>query len=257
MSESKLCVVIGGGKGIGAACCTLMSQRGWRLAVADLDKEAADAVSREIGAVSYGVDIGDLASIERLAVDVERGQGSVSALVVAAAAFQEKERAEDFPMELWQRILKINLEGAFNANRIFGGKMAKARRGSIVNIASIGGHGSSPNFAYGSSKAGLINLTQSLATYWGRSGVRVNSVSPGSVTVARIMNRAPNRYATDVNACMALGRRAEPNEVAEAVEFLSSDRASAITGSDLLVDCGWTVANNWAIYGGTPAPAPL
>jgi Enoyl-(Acyl carrier protein) reductase len=89
-----------------------------------------------------------------------------------------------------------------------------------------------------------------LASQWGGAGVRVNSVSPGATLTARVAARSPGRYAQDLNAQMALGRRVRPEEVAEAIEFLLSDRASAITGTDLLVDAGMLCASTWGIYGG-------
>jgi NAD(P)-dependent dehydrogenase (short-subunit alcohol dehydrogenase family) len=97
-------------------------------------------------------------------------------------------------------------------------------------------------------------MTQNFAAQYGKSGVRVNSVSPGAVLVPRVKARPPGRYASDIDSQMALGRRIEPEEVANGVEFLLSDRASAITGTDLLIDAGWAVANPWSIFGGVPGP---
>ena len=155
-------------------------------------------------------------------------------------------------MELWRNVMQVNVEGTFNANRVFGARMARRGRGSIVNTASVVGHASSPALAYGPSKAAVLNLTQSLASYWGHAGVRVNSVSPGSTMTARHMARDQRRYATNVDSQMALGRRMQPNEVAEGIEFLASERASAITGADLVIDAGWLAASTWGFYGGVP-----
>jgi NAD(P)-dependent dehydrogenase (short-subunit alcohol dehydrogenase family) len=149
-------------------------------------------------------------------------------------------------------VFQLNVESTFNANRVFGGRMARRGSGSIVNTASVTGHISSPLIAYGSSKAALINLTRCLASQWGRSGVRVNSVSPGSVVVERQKARAPGRYAKDITQHMALGRRMQPEEIAETIEFLASDRASGVTGADLVVDAGWLAASGWGLYGGVP-----
>ena len=132
-------------------------------------------------------------------------------------------------------------------------RMAVRRRGSIVNIASLAGIGSTPWHIYGPSKAAIVNLTQCLAGQWGRAGVRVNSVSPGVTLVPRVIARqkAGVRYATgDPGARTALGRLVEPSEVAEGIEFLASDRASAITGINLIIDAGWLVASTWEMYGG-------
>jgi len=251
-AKSKLGVVIGGGNGIGAATCEVMAREGWRVAVVDLDKQAAEETAKKTGGLAYALDISDLAAVEQLALTIEREHGPVTGLVVAAAAFQEKFAPDEFPMDLWRRVMKVNIEGTFNANRVFAAGMARAGGGSIVNVASIVGHASSPQHAYGPTKAAVLNMTKNFASQYGKSGVRVNSVSPGAVLVPRVQARAPGRYATDIDAQMALGRRIQPNEIAEGIEFLLSDRASAITGTDLLIDAGFVVANSWHIYGGVP-----
>jgi len=253
-TDSKWGVVIGGGNGIGAATCKTMAQRGWRVAVVDLDKQAAEAVAKEVGGAAYSLDVSDLAAMEQLAQDVEREHGRPAGLVVAAAAFQDKFAPDEFPMDLFRRILKINIEGAFNANRVFASRMARSGGGSIVNVASIVAHAASPQHAYGPTKAAVANMTRNFAAQYGKSGVRVNSVSPGAVLVERVKARPPGRYATDIDSQMALGRRIQPVEIAEGIEFLLSDRASAITGVDLMIDAGWAVANSWGIYGGVPGP---
>jgi NAD(P)-dependent dehydrogenase (short-subunit alcohol dehydrogenase family) len=250
--DEKLGVVVGGGNGIGAACCKLMAERGWRVAVVDLNKDAAEQVAAEVGGVSSVGDISDLAAIEQLADEREREHGRITGLVVAAAAFQDKYAPDESLMDLWRRVVKVNFEGTFNANRVFSSRMARAGGGSIVNISSIVGHGSSPQHAYGPAKAAVINMTKNFAAQYGKSNIRVNSVSPGAVLVPRVLARAPGRYATDIDSQMALGRRVQPNEIAEGVEFLLSDKASAITGVDLMIDAGWAVANSWHIYGGVP-----
>ena len=166
------------------------------------------------------LDVSDLKAVEELATFIERDLGPVAGLVVAAAAFQDKIAPDEFPMDLWRRIVKVNLEGTFNANRVFAARMARTGHGSIVNVASIAGHGSSPQHAYGPTKAAVINLTKNFAAQYGKSGVRVNSVSPGAVLVPRVQARAPGRYAMDIDAQMALGRRIQPDEIANGVEFL-------------------------------------
>ena len=250
--ESKLAVVIGGANGIGAACCRLMTTRGWRIAVGDYDGEAAKMVADEIGGYGFQIDIRDLGRLEQSASEIERDVGPVHSLVAAAGAFQDRFTPDDFPMDLFRTVLSVNIEGTFNCNRAFGVAMVRRRKGSIVNIASSTAYGSSPLHAYGPSKAAIVNMSRTLAGQWGRAGVRVNSVSPGATVVARVMARKPGRYAADLDSQMALGRRVQPSEVAEGVEFLASDRASAITGIDLLIDAGLVTASAWGIYGGVP-----
>ena len=250
--SKKLALVIGGGDGIGAACCRVMSNRGWKVAVADLNFKAAQGVASEVDGNAYEVDVASLAAVEQLAADVEAKDGQVYSLVVSSGAFQNKMAPSEFPMDLWRKIVSVNLEGTYNANQVFGTLMAERGGGNIVNISSILAHVSNPNFAYGPSKAAILNLTRSLAVHWGHRGVRVNSVSPGMVLVPRVLARPAGRYAADVDKLSALNRRIEPNEIGESVEFLASDRASAITGTDLLVDAGLLAATSWGIYGGKP-----
>jgi NAD(P)-dependent dehydrogenase (short-subunit alcohol dehydrogenase family) len=251
-SNSKLGVVIGGANGIGASASAIMAREGWRVAVVDLDGAAAAATAQRLGATAHSLDISDLSAVEQLAASIEREQGPVHGLVVAAAHFQDKYAPDAFPMELWRRIMTVNIEGTFNANRVFAARMARCGRGAIVNVASIVGHASSPQHAYGPTKAAVLNMSRNFASQYGKSGVRVNSVSPGAVLVPRVQARPPGRYATDIDAHMALGRRIAPDEIGEGIEFLLSDRASAITGVDLMIDAGWQVANSWHLYGGVP-----
>ena len=243
--------VIGGGNGIGEAVCRLMRTRGWQVAVADIDGAAAGRVAREIDGFGCALDIADEAAVEDAAARIDREAGPVAALVVAAAVFQDIVPAEDLPVEEWERILRTNLTGTLIANKAFGRRMIGRGRGSIVNIASIAAFSSMPAQAYGASKAGVVHLTRNLAGEWGRAGVRVNAVSPGSTLVPRVEARLDSgRYAAHPGEFTGLGRMVEPNEVAEAVEFLASDRASAITGQNLVVDAGWEVAATWAQFGG-------
>lgn len=252
MSDGKLAVVLGGGNGIGAATARLMKKRGWRVVVADLSMEAAQSVAAEVDGPAYCIDVSDLPAVEKLAADIEEKHGPVHTLVVCAAMFQERYAPEDFPMDVYSKILKVNIEGTFFANRVFGTRMAKRGAGSIVNVSSVNALKSSPTHAYGPSKAAVVNITANLASQWGRSGVRVNSVSPGATAVARVLARAPGRYAKDLEQQMPLGRRITPEEVAEGIEFLASERASAISGIDMPIDGGSMAANGWTLYGGIP-----
>ncbi|MFT5219530.1 MAG: NAD(P)-dependent dehydrogenase (short-subunit alcohol dehydrogenase family) [Gammaproteobacteria bacterium] len=250
-TSCELAVIIGGGNGIGAATASLMIERGWRVVVADLDEASAMRVAAEIGATGMPMNVADEASVEEVAAGIEKNIGPVSALVVAAAVFQDIVPSEKQQKSVWDEVLAVNLGGTFLANRTFGRFMIERGRGSIVNLGSIAALGSMPAEAYATSKAAVVQLTKNLAGEWGRSGIRVNTVSPGSTLVARVEERLKTgRYAADPGEFTALGRMVRPREVAEAIEFLASDRASAITGINLVVDAGWQVASTWAQFGG-------
>jgi len=254
MSETNsadLAIIIGGGNGIGVAASKLMLKRGWNVVVADIDGAAVKRVSGELGCSGFEMDITDEASVIDVAGRINGEIGPVTALVVAAAVFQDIVPTETLKTLEWERVLRVNLTGTFLANRVFGSGMIERGRGSIVNIASIAAIGSMPAEAYGTSKAGVVHLTKNLAGEWGRAGIRVNAISPGSTLVPRVEKRLKSgRYAGDPGDFTALGRMVYPNEVAEAIEFLASDRASAITGINLIVDAGWHIASTWAQFGG-------
>ncbi len=253
MTDKPRALIIGGGNGIGEAAALLMHARGWRVIVADRDADAAGRVAASIDGTARCLDITDEAALNQ-AAEKEESRGGIAALVVCAALFQDIMPPEAYPTADWERTIGVNLTGTWLANRAFGSRMARRGAGAIVNIASIAALGSVPVHAYGSSKAAVVALTQNLAGEWGRSGVRVNCVSPGSTLVPRVQARlATGRYAAHPKEFTALGRAVEPNEVAEAIEFLASPRASAITGVNLVVDCGWEVASTWAQYGGVRA----
>lgn len=260
MSETNkdLAIVIGGGNGIGEAASRLMLNRGWNIVVADVDGAAVKRVSGELGCSGFELDITDEAAIIDVADKINREIGPVTTLVVAAAVFQDIVPTETLQTVEWERMLRVNLTGTFLANRVFGSNMIEhGRGGSIVNIASIAAIGSMPAEAYGTSKAGVVHLTKNLAGEWGRSGVRVNAISPGSTLVPRVEKRlASGRYTVDPGDLTALGRMVRPNEVAEAIEFLASDRASAITGINLIVDAGWHIASTWTQFGGVRKAEP-
>src|SRR4029453_15498945 len=237
MTREQVAVVIGGGSGIGEATCRLMSARGWRVVVADRDLPASERPARDIDAHALAVDLSDADDVERATADLFEAESAPTALVVAAAVFQDVLRPELLPLEVWRRTIDVNLTGTWLANRSFGSRMAARGEGSIVNIASIAAIAAIPVHAYGTSKAAVVAPTRNLAGEWGRAGVRVNVVSPGSTLVPRVEARIQSgRYASDPGEFTALGRMVRPNEVAEAIEFLASERASAITGVNLVVD---------------------
>lgn len=252
--KQQVAVVIGGANGIGAAVCRLMAKMGWRVVVADRDADSAEALAQEIDGLARSVDVTDVTQIRALADLVESDFGGADALVVSSGAFQLVLPPEQISEEAWNQIVDVNLSGTFHCNTAFGVQMVKRGGGSIVNIASVTGMQASPVLAYASTKAAVINLTQSLACEWGHAGVRVNAVSPGVTLVPRILKRwsqgGGTRAAGDPGDHAALGRCVNPEEVAEAVEFLASNRASAITGANLPVDAGWFAASGTEMYGG-------
>lgn len=251
----KTVVVTGAGSGIGAACAHLLSVRGAQVVVADRDAAAAAGVAKECGGIAMPVDVADAAAVADMAAHVQAQLGSVHGLVTCAGVMPGHiDRVENLDLPEWRRYFDVNVHGTYACVAAFGPAMARAGCGSIVCIASVCGLRSTPLHAYGASKAAVVQTVRNLAGEWGRSGVRVNSISPGYVLTEGLRRSLENghRDADRLRDSAALGRVAEPHELAQAVAFLLSDEASAVTGIDLPVDAGWLTAATWTFYGGLP-----
>jgi NAD(P)-dependent dehydrogenase (short-subunit alcohol dehydrogenase family) len=248
----SVAVVTGGASGIGAACCRVLAGAGARVVVLDRDGGRAEAVAGEVRGKAWVADVADENMMEKCAGAIEAAMGPVNVLVNSAGVIQIPLPPEQLPMSSWDDVVRIDQRGTYVASVAFGRRMAARGRGSIVNIASITGVRSVPLHAYAPAKAAVIAMTECLAAEWGRSGVRVNAVSPGytrTPALAAAIEKG-ERDASTLEGNSALGRMVEPEEVALAVCFLASDDAAAITGVNLPVDCGWLVAPPWHTYGG-------
>lgn len=247
-----LAVVTGGASGIGAACCRVLAEAGAMVVVLDRDEMRANALAAEVAGKAWVADVGDEKAVDDCAGAIEAALGPVNTLVNCAGVLQIPVAPEELPMSSWDDVVRIDQRGTYVASVAFGRRMARRGRGSIVNIASVAGMRSMPLHAYAPAKAAVIAMTECLAAEWGRSGVRVNAVSPG-YTLTPALQAAIDKGERDISALndnSALGRMVNPEEVARAVCFLASDDASAITGANLPVDCGWLVAPPWHTYGG-------
>ena len=248
-------VVTGGASGIGAACCRVLAARGARVAVLDRDEVRARNVAKEVGGRAWVADVGDESSMEAAAAEIEAEFGPVEILVNSAGIIQLPQRPTELSMETYDQVVKIDQRGTYLASVVFARRMLPRRRGSIINIASIAGMRALPLHAYSPAKAAVISMTGCLAAEWGPAGIRVNAVSPG-YTRTPALQGAIDRGERDVSLLernAALGRLVEPDEIAKAVAFLASPEASAITGANLPVDCGWLAAAPWNTYGGLRA----
>jgi len=248
-------VVTGGASGIGEACCRLLAEAGASVIVLDRDEARANAVATEVTGKPWIADVGDDKALEDCAGAIEAAVGPVNVLVNSAGVTQVPESPEQLPMSSWDNVVRIDQRGTYVASVAFGRRMAQRGHGCIINIASVAGMRSMPLHAYAPAKAAVIAMTECLAAEWGRSGVRVNAVSPG-YTLTPLLQAAIDKGERDVsriNENSALGRMVSPEEVARAVCFLASENASAITGANLPVDCGWLITPPWHTYGGVRA----
>lgn len=254
MSSAKLsgvAVVTGGASGIGAACCRELAARGAQIVLLDRN-ERVHAVADEVKGRAWIVDVGDEAAMRDCAKTIEAEVGPVEILVNSAGVIQKPVSPEQMSMKIWDEVVRVDQRGTYLGALVFGTRMAKRGRGSIVNIASITAMRSVPLHAYAPAKAAVVAITECLAAEWGPSGVRVNAVSPGYTRTPALQDAIDKgeRDVAMLERNAALGRMVEPVEIARAVAFLVGSDAAAITGINLPVDCGWLVASSWQTYGG-------
>src|SRR3979490_1410273 len=255
MTAEGIVLVTGGSRGIGAATATLLTQQGQRVVIVDIAPEALCGPQRILWPDPF--DVASETGVMNGIAAIEAAHGPISGLVNAAGVFGKMHAAERVRMDNWDREINIDLRGTFLVARSVGERMAKRRRGAIVNVASVAGMTSGPIHAYTAAKAGVIQITQTLAAEWGRSGVRVNAVSPGftrtAMLEAGIASGALNQKWLETAPGMT--GWGEPIEVAHAIAWLLSPMSSGVTGINLPVDAGYIAGTTWAAYGG-PRGAP-
>jgi len=266
----RTAVVTGAAGLLGRQHCRALADAGAVVVATDVDAEACSRVVDELrsersnGAPArlHGVaaDITVPGSLERLRDEVLRIGDRIDVLVNNAASNDRFEdaaaaaalsRFESYPVEAFRRALDVNVTGTFLACQVLGTEMARRRKGSIVNIASTygmvgpdqriyrrpdGSQGFWKSPVYPSSKGAVLAFTRYLAAYWAAAGVRVNSLSPGGVAQPGQEPYFREQYADRT----PLGRMAEAHELRGALLFLASDASSYVTGSNLVVDGGWT-----------------
>lgn len=254
--EGRVAVVTGGVGGLGEACVRDLLANGARPVITDLASASMDEAAKELGVPAFAMDIRSSESVTSTCDEIERTVGPVDIVVNCAGVNQVRGRAEDLNIEEWDRVSNVTLRGAWLVLSVFGSRMAKRRKGSMVAIASSCGMRSVPLHVYGPAKAAVISVVANLATEWGRYAVRVNAVSPSVTMTPRVRRHVDNgeRDVRRITETHALGRLLEPEEIAKAVTFLVSDDASGITGINLPVDAGWAAASSWAAYADVPTP---
>jgi len=256
MSNPVISVVTGGSSGIGAACVRHLAKRGDQVIVLDLPGTWTEQKLRELGAIAaYACDVTDEHAVRQIAAMIESKHGPVSNLINSAGILQHRLPPDQLTMNEWDRVVAVDQRGTYLCCAVFGSRMAQLGTGAIVNIASITGWRSVPLHAYAPAKAAVISMTECLAAEWGRSGVRINAISPG-FTITEALQAAidrGDRNPEDLSSQAALGRMVTPDEVADSAGFLLSRAAAAITGINLPVDAGWFAGSTWQSYGGVPA----
>lgn len=262
----RVAILTGGAGLLGRQYTRTLLEAGAKVVVADVIADHAAAAAREAAAevggeaIGWGLDVRSKSEVEKMVsgvvdrlarIDILINNAAIDPKFDAAVARQQSNTFEDYPLELWQQSLDVNLTGAFLCSQAVGKVMVAQRRGVVVNICSTYGVVAPDQrlyrrigekeqklfkpAAYSVTKAGIAHLTRYLAAYWGGQGIRVNTLTPGG-----IFNSQDDEFVTKYSARTPLGRMAEQNEMNGAILFLVSDASTYMTGANLVVDGGWT-----------------
>jgi NAD(P)-dependent dehydrogenase (short-subunit alcohol dehydrogenase family) len=245
--EGKIAMVSGGGGGIGSTACLAFAEAGADIVITDLTIEQAEATAEKVWS-SYGkkalaikCDVSKPADVDRLGEEIRKNCKRLDvAFNNAGIAFEAN--AEDVTLEQWNRCIGINLTGVFLTTQMAGRIMLEQKSGSIINTASMSGHVVNvpqKHCMYNASKAGVIQLTKSLAVEWGPRGVRVNSISPGYINT--VLSNSSNPWYNEWLQNSVMKRIGETSELAGVLIYLASDASSFTNGADIVIDGGYTI----------------
>ena len=249
--RGRVAVVTGASSGIGNAVTKALSAAGCSVVATDIDTDKLAFLASDWraphGKISiYGLDVANWQQVEDVTTDIIADHGVPDYVIANAGINPQASSTKEIDEAFWDRVIDVNLKGIFACCRAFLPAMANAGRGSVVNLASVSGLiGWGGTSVYSASKGGVIALTRYLAAEYAPSNVRVNCVCPGSIRTPMVLNNLRNFDDADERLARAaklhpLNRIGEASEVADAILFLLSDRASFITGTALTIDGGLT-----------------
>jgi NAD(P)-dependent dehydrogenase (short-subunit alcohol dehydrogenase family) len=239
--KSRLALVTGAGSGIGQAAALALLQAGYRVACGyNSNRAGAEKIQKShAGAFAVKIDIASRASVQRALAASRKHFGAGFDIVVNNAALVQEKPFESLTDADWDRMLAVNLRGAFIVAQEGLPAMLEKKWGRIINITSIGGQwGGMRQVHYAAAKAGLINLTHSLAKLYSSSGITANAIAPGLVATDMIRKELNSKAGKQKASQIPAGRIAEPSEIAAGVLYLASDGAAYVTGQTLNINGG-------------------
>jgi len=263
MADKRISVVTGGSSGIGQATALKLAQAGDRIVIADVNEEAGQAVVQEIAAAGgeasfLSLDVSDEDAVDAAFDKIDRDLGRVGALVNSAGLLENAATTGKTEMALHDRIWAVNYNGTLLCSRKAAALMerqdADGGGGSIMMLGSINSFRALPLPAYNPGKVAIKGLVELMAAELGPKGIRVNGVAPGYTMTKPIADKiaAGLRDPKAIMASCALDHFVTPEDIADAIQFLCSDAARAITGVMLPVDSGWLAASTYNHFPATP-----
>ena len=242
----KVALITGASRGIGAAAAEALARAGWAVCINYIERrDKAEALVEKLRAegfcaICHQADVADRAAVFAMVERVKRELGPVE-LLVSNAGIAEQRQFQDISPAWWERMLAVDLGGAFHCAQAVLGHMLHEKRGCMVFVSSIwGGHGASCETAYAAAKHGLIGLGRSLAAELAPSGIRVNVVSPGVIDTDMVQVLGQETLDDLAKNVIPMGRLGRPEEIARAIVYLA-DEASYTTGQVLSCDGGFFI----------------
>ncbi|CAF0999939.1 unnamed protein product [Rotaria sordida] len=245
----RVALVTGAARGLGFAMARALGEFGARLALFDIDSTSVQSAAKTLSNDGFEVlnlhgDVTNVSDVTKCIENVVNKYNSLD-IVVNNAGIVYNAPAEEMSLKEWKQVIDVNLTGVFLVSQVAGRQMIKQKSGNIINIASMSGSIANfpqPQCAYNASKAGVILLTKSLASEWVQHNIRVNSISPGYMNTHLTAKGLQNPdYAQHWRTLTPMHRVGEPHELTGLVVFLASDASSYVTGSDILIDGGYTM----------------
>ncbi len=248
--KGRTAFITGGGRGIGLAAAAALLEAGAGVVISDVSAEVLEQGRSALAGKGWEIDavqldVTDSAAVERAAEEANARHGAVDILIANAGIAWPDTPGEAMPDDVWRKMIEVDLNGVFWSCREFGRPMIARGRGSIVTIGSMSGLISNKpqrQAHYNAAKAGVHHLTRSLAGEWAEAGVRVNCIAPTYVDTPMSSGgfTDPARFPIWMDYT-PMKRVARPDEIASVILFLASDASSAMTGSLVVVDCGYTI----------------